>query len=82
MAFTKLLFAIALVVPALTAPLSEVHIRAPSNSKSRLSLVFFTISSTHLPAEVIASLFGWNWNSIANECSALASVGYGYVQGC
>lgn len=29
MAFAKLLFAIALVVPALAAPLSEVHIRAP-----------------------------------------------------
>ncbi|KAF8315247.1 glycoside hydrolase [Clavulina sp. PMI_390] len=30
--------------------------------------------------KVIASLFGWNWVSIGNECSFLASAGYGYVQ--
>jgi len=63
MAFAKLLFAIALVVPALAAPVSEIQIRSPSNSK-----------------KVIASLFGWNWNSVAKECPALASAGYGYVQ--
>lgn len=87
MVFAAILFAAALVAPSLAAPVvTDIQIRSPSNSKSRSNfpqIFFFPLLTFRLTisTEVIASLFGWDWNSVGKECSFLASAGYGYVQG-
>ncbi|KAJ7445748.1 glycoside hydrolase superfamily [Mycena galericulata] len=40
----------------------------------------FRRSGSLNPNSAIVQLFEWNWNSVAAECSFLASAGYGYVQ--
>lgn len=89
MVFAAILFAAALIAPSLAAPVvTDIQIRSPNNSKSRsnfpqIFFLFFPLLTFRLTnsTEVIASLFGWNWDSVGKECSFLASAGYGYVQG-
>lgn len=66
MAFASVVLALSLVAPTITlaAPVSN-ELQARSPNNSK---------------KAIASLFGWNWDSISNECSWLGSAGYGYVQ--
>ncbi|TFK98239.1 glycoside hydrolase family 13 protein [Pterulicium gracile] len=37
-------------------------------------------TTTNSRNEVIIQMFGWNWDSIANECGTIGQLGYSYIQ--
>jgi len=76
------LLALSLVSSSLAHPAPDLEARSPSNSKGISDHAFSPKNrNSPLAIEAIASLFGWNWDSVSQECSFLGSVGYGYVQG-
>lgn len=82
MALSTILLALSLVISSFAAPITDLEARSPNNSKSMTSKHLAPAIKTHTYLlEAIASLFGWNWDSVAQECAFLASAGYGYVQG-